>query len=139
MSLRERYQFGPYDLDPAERECRRGDLSVPLTGKAFDLLQLLVRNAGRTIPKSELMQTLWPDTAVEESNLTQNVFLIRKALGDETEHAVYIQTVPRVGYKFVMPVTSAEVLGVPETIPVTPQSRARRWIAAGGLIALLIV
>jgi TolB-like protein/Flp pilus assembly protein TadD len=99
----------------------------------------LVRNAGRTIPKAELMQTLWPDTAVEEGNLTQNVFLIRKALGDETEHAVYIQTVPRIGYKFVMPVTCGEIPAVPETVPATPRSRASLWIAAGALMALLIV
>ena len=108
MSLQERYRFGPFKLDPNERAFLRGDESIPLPGKAFDLLKLLARNPGRTIPKAELMTALWPETAVEEANLTQTVFLLRKALRDDPEHPIYIQTVPRLGYKFVVPVTSPD-------------------------------
>jgi Tol biopolymer transport system component/DNA-binding winged helix-turn-helix (wHTH) protein len=101
MRLQERYRFGRFELDPSERDFSCGEESIPLTGKAFDLLQFLVRDPGRTIPKAELMAAIWPETAVEEGNLTQTVFLLRKALGDDPGHAAYIQTVPRLGYKFV--------------------------------------
>src|SRR5215472_13597522 len=91
------YRFGPFQLDANERELRRGDTVVTLPGKAFDLLLILVRGAGRTVTKSELISALWPDAVVEESNLTQTVFLVRKALGEDTEDAGYIRTVPRHG------------------------------------------
>ena len=77
----------------------------PLTGKGFDLLVILVRDAGRTITKAELMAALWPDTTVEESNLTQTVFVLRKALGEDPEEITYIRTLPRQGYRFVATVS----------------------------------
>ena len=102
----ERYRFGPFLLDVDERELRRGDAQIPLPGKAFELLLTLVREAGRTVTKPQLMAALWPETAVEESNLTQTVFVLRKALGEDTEEAGLIRTVPRHGYKFVLPVSA---------------------------------
>ena len=104
---RECYRFGPFALEVKERELRRGDEVVPLSGKAFDLLLTLVRDAGQTVTKSQLMTSLWPDTAVEEGNLTQTVFVLRKALGED---AAYIRTLPRQGYRFIAPVS---VEGVP--------------------------
>jgi TolB-like protein/DNA-binding winged helix-turn-helix (wHTH) protein/Tfp pilus assembly protein PilF len=91
------YEFGSFRLDPGQRLLTRGSEPVGLPPKAFDTLVLLVQNSGRVIQKKELMDALWPDSFVEEANLTQNVFVLRKALGDEAD---YIKTVPRIGYRF---------------------------------------
>jgi DNA-binding winged helix-turn-helix (wHTH) protein len=72
------YRFGPFVHEVKERALRRGSEAVPLSDKAFDLLLTLVRDAGQTVSKSQLMTTLWPDTVVEESNLTQTIFVLRK-------------------------------------------------------------
>jgi DNA-binding winged helix-turn-helix (wHTH) protein/Tol biopolymer transport system component len=133
MGSQERYQFGPFDLDPRERLCRRGDELVPLTGKAFDLLLLLVRDPGRTLTKAELMAALWPETAVEENNLSQTVFLLRKTLGDNSEQAAYVQTVPRLGFKFVAEVTR---VGASPTTTEAKRS-AWKWLVAGVLFGAL--
>ena len=69
-----------------------------LTPKAFDTLVLLVRNSGHLLEKDELISTLWPDTFVEEGSLSNNIFLLRKALGEDP---AFIETVPRRGYRFV--------------------------------------
>jgi DNA-binding winged helix-turn-helix (wHTH) protein len=92
------YEFGPFRLDPTERKLLRGNEIVALTPKAFDTLRLLVRNSGHLLEKDELIAMLWPDTFVEEGSLSNNIFLLRKALGEDTE---YIETVPRRGYRFV--------------------------------------
>jgi DNA-binding winged helix-turn-helix (wHTH) protein/Tol biopolymer transport system component len=131
MRLPEGYQFGPFQIDMNERACRRGDEFIPLTGKAFDLLLFLVRDPGRTHTKNDLMAALWTDTVVEEKNLTQTIFLLRKALGDDSERPVYIQTVARLGYKFVAPVTTA---GPPQAIPANERSRRWRWLAAAAVV-----
>jgi Tol biopolymer transport system component/DNA-binding winged helix-turn-helix (wHTH) protein len=140
MSLQARYKFGPFQLDPNERDCRRGNEPIPLTGKAFDLLLLLVRDPGRTIPKAALMNALWPETAVEEGNLTQTVFLLRKALGDDPEHAVYIQTAPRMGYKFVAPVTFVSPTAeVPIPVPVDGRKKRMHWVLGFAATAAIMV
>jgi serine/threonine-protein kinase len=79
---------------------------VQLTPKVFDLLLYLVQNCGRLLTKDELMAAVWPDTAVEESNLTQNISILRRALGDTRGDNAFIATVPGQGYKFVAGVTS---------------------------------
>jgi DNA-binding winged helix-turn-helix (wHTH) protein/WD40 repeat protein len=99
--------FGSFTLDAAERLLLKDGRVVPLTPKAFDLLAVMVANAGRLLSKDELIKEVWPDAFVEESNLAYNVFTIRKALG-EVEADRYIQTVPRRGYRFVAPVTLIE-------------------------------
>jgi len=96
--MQELYEFGPFRLEPAERKLTRGNEVVVLTPKAFDTLVLLVRNNGHLLDKDKLLRMLWPDSFVEEGNLSNNIFLLRKALGDDTE---YIQTVPKRGYRFV--------------------------------------
>jgi TolB-like protein/DNA-binding winged helix-turn-helix (wHTH) protein/Flp pilus assembly protein TadD len=92
------YEFGPFRLDPAERKLLRGNEIVALTPKAFDTLHLLVRNSGRMLEKDELISMLWPDTFVEEGSLSNHIFLLRKALGEDP---TFIETVPRRGYRFV--------------------------------------
>jgi DNA-binding winged helix-turn-helix (wHTH) protein len=92
------YEFGPFCLDPAERKLLRGNEIVVLTPKAFDTLVLLVRNSGHLLERNELINMLWPDSFVEEGSLSNNIFLLRKALGEDP---AYIETVPRRGYRFV--------------------------------------
>jgi Tol biopolymer transport system component/DNA-binding winged helix-turn-helix (wHTH) protein len=101
------YEFGPFLMDLDERLLMRDGRVVPLPPKVFDTLLALVKNNGRVMSKDELMQTLWPDTFVEESNLTQNISQIRRALGDGAAEAQYIETIPKRGYRFVAPVQRA--------------------------------
>jgi len=94
------YEFGPFRLDPHKRVlCRRGE-SVSLTPKALETLVVLVENRDRVLTKKELMTQLWPDSFVEESNLSQNIFMLRKALGDNAQERRYIVTLPGRGYQF---------------------------------------
>jgi DNA-binding winged helix-turn-helix (wHTH) protein/TolB-like protein/Flp pilus assembly protein TadD len=97
---RRAYLFGPFRLDPVERLLTRNGEAMPLTGKAFDTLVLLVQNSGRALEKDELLKTLWPDVCVEEGNLTQNISVVRKALDDDPIKPRYIETLPRRGYRF---------------------------------------
>jgi DNA-binding winged helix-turn-helix (wHTH) protein len=92
------YEFGPFRLDPTERKLLRGNQIVALTPKAFDTLHLLVRNSGRVLEKDDLIRMLWPDTFVEDGSLSNHIFLLRKALGEDL---TFIETVPRRGYRFV--------------------------------------
>jgi TolB-like protein/DNA-binding winged helix-turn-helix (wHTH) protein/Tfp pilus assembly protein PilF len=101
------YEFDEFRLDPQSRVLRRGGTTVSLTPKAFDVLLFLIQNAGRIVTKDELMKAVWPDSFVEESNLTQTIFMVRKAL-DETSDRRYILTVQGQGYRFLVPVTEAE-------------------------------
>jgi TolB-like protein/DNA-binding winged helix-turn-helix (wHTH) protein len=94
------YQFGPYTVDSRRRTLSRQGLPVPVTPKAFDLLLYFVQNPDRVISKDELLKAVWADSFVEEGNLTQNVFLLRKALGQKSEHSGLIVTIPRKGYQF---------------------------------------
>ena len=92
------YEFGPFRLEPSERKLVRSNEIVELTPKAFDTLLLLVRNSGHLLEKDKLIEMLWPDTFVEEGSLSNNIFLLRKALGEDPQ---YIETVPKRGYRFV--------------------------------------
>lgn len=94
------YEFGPFRLNPHTRTLFHGNDPVALTPKAVEMLVVLVENRDRVVSKDELMKTLWPDSFVEESNLSQNVFLLRKALGDSAQARRYILTVPGRGYQF---------------------------------------
>src|SRR5688572_13318733 len=95
------FEFGPFRLDTPRHLLLRGDTVVPLTPRAYDLLVTLVTRGGSLVTKSELMATVWQDTAVEENNLNQVVSVLRKALGDGRNGSRYIETVPRLGYRFV--------------------------------------
>jgi TolB-like protein/Tfp pilus assembly protein PilF len=101
------YKFGPFHLDVGERLLLRQGKVVPLTQKAFETLLALVRQSGHLLEKDELMKTVWADTFVEESNLSQTIFLLRKALGQNGGNQKYIETVPRRGYRFVAAVTES--------------------------------
>jgi pimeloyl-ACP methyl ester carboxylesterase/DNA-binding winged helix-turn-helix (wHTH) protein len=98
------YRFGPFRLDVAERRLLRDGEAIPLRLKVFETLRVLIENAGRLVTKEELLQAIWPDTAVEENNLNHNVSVLRKLLGERATGQAFIETVPRVGYRFVAPV-----------------------------------
>jgi len=95
------YDFGRFRLKPAERVLLREGEPVPLTPKVFDILITLVEKSGQVVEKDDLMKRVWPTTFVEEGNLTQNVSLLRKALGETPGGTQFIETVPRRGYRFV--------------------------------------
>lgn len=95
------YQFGPYRVDTRRRVLTCNGALIPLSQKVFDILLLLVQNSGREMSKQELMERIWPDSFVEESNLTQNIFLLRRALRDDKKEHRYIVTAPGRGYLFV--------------------------------------
>jgi len=138
------FEFGPFRLEAAERRLwRDGAEPVQLPPKVFDLLVLLVENRGRLLDKSFLLESLWPGTFVEEANLSVNVSLLRKALGDGAGET-YIETVPKRGYRFVASVT--ELTGPAKASPATvepeqaievaavverPVNRRHRWVWAG--------
>jgi DNA-binding winged helix-turn-helix (wHTH) protein/esterase/lipase len=105
------YWFGPFHLDVRERRLTRGGEVIPLRLKVFDTLLVLVENAGRLVTKQELLDRVWPETTVEENNLNHNVSVLRKALGEKATGQQYIETVPRVGYRFAALVDAA----VPQT------------------------
>src|SRR6202040_3052985 len=102
------YQFGPFELDPAERLLVFNRRAVPVTPKAFDMLVFLVERSGHLCQKDELMKALWPDSFVEEGNLAVTVSLLRKVLGDDRGHQRYIETVSKSGYRFVANVNQIE-------------------------------
>lgn len=95
------FQFGSFRLDASERVLLRDGRLVPLPAKVLSTLLLLVRNNGRVVEKEVLMNEVWPDEYVEEGNLAQHIFILRRALGESTENPNYIETVPRRGYRFV--------------------------------------
>jgi eukaryotic-like serine/threonine-protein kinase len=100
---KELYEFGPFRLDAEKRLLLRDDQPVPLQLKAFETLLVLVRNSQQVMLKDDLMNAVWPDTFVEESNLTQNIFVLRKTLaasGGPEGHQRYIATIPGRGYRF---------------------------------------
>ena len=125
------YAFGPFLLDTRERRLLRDGEVVPLTLKAFDLLQVLVENQGHLLQKEELLRRVWPDAVVEENNLTVTISALRKALDEGPTDRQYIETVPRRGYRFV-----ADFRASPESTKAArgPQERRARALALGAMV-----
>ena len=114
------YTFGPFRLDPRECLLILDGKPVPLAPKAFEVLLVLVENAGHLVDKDDLMRRLWPGTFVEEANLAKQVSLLRKIFSEATNGREYIETVPKRGYRFVEEVrevaeaeTDSQRLGIP--------------------------
>lgn len=138
------YEFGEFNLNPDEHLLYRGSQPVPLSPRTFDLLVKFVENAGHLLDKETLIREVWADASVEEGNLNRTISNLRKALGETPTEVRFIQTVPRVGYRFVADVR--EVSSVPaatksEAAPPLEQKNRPRWVvpisAAGLVIALL--
>ena len=98
---KELFEFDSFRLDPAEYLLLRNGEPVPLEPKVLETLLVLIRHGGRLVGKDELMQAVWPDSFVEESNLTRNISALRKALNRNDGGPQYIETVPKRGYRFV--------------------------------------
>jgi WD40 repeat protein/DNA-binding winged helix-turn-helix (wHTH) protein len=102
------YEFGGFQLDPARHLLLHQGKPLTVPAKLFETLVLLVENRGRVLEKDELIQALWPDTFVEDGSLSQNVFLLRKLLGDDRNGHSFIRTAPRKGYEFIAAVNETE-------------------------------
>ena len=94
------YEFGPFRIDRDRRQLLRENQPVTLQRKTFDVLFVLVENSGKVVSKDDLLKAVWPDAFVEESNLSQHIFVLRKTLSDGVEEKRYIVTVPGRGYRF---------------------------------------
>jgi DNA-binding winged helix-turn-helix (wHTH) protein/TolB-like protein/Tfp pilus assembly protein PilF len=147
------YEFGRFRLKPAERVLLREGEPVPLTPKVFDILVTLVEHGGQVVAKDDLMKRVWPNTFVEEGNLTQNISLLRKALGESSGGVQFIETVPRRGYRFVadtnqswvehdLPearIDSTPVVPIPDTVSHTGVKRTPFYALAAGLVVIGII
>jgi pimeloyl-ACP methyl ester carboxylesterase/DNA-binding winged helix-turn-helix (wHTH) protein len=124
------YEFGPFRLEVDERRLTKSGHAVPLRTKVFDTLCVLVEHSGRLLTKHELMQSIWPDTVVEENNLNHNISTLRRSLDEHVTGQHYIETVPRVGYRFVADVTSSkgQAHGLAPAPPAAPGHSLRQEI-----------
>src|SRR5580704_13124539 len=145
------YRFGSFEVHPASRTVTDGAEAVAITSRAFDVLLYMVRNPRRLLTKEELMKAVWADAAVEEGNLTQSVFLLRKALNGNGRPEPLIVTVPGRGYQFSATVEEIapadEAPADPEPVPfqqvplvvlAPPPGRAHRPLLLGLGIAIAI-
>src|SRR5690348_2808094 len=155
--LNELYEFGPFRVDPEKEVLSRAGQVVPLTPKTFQILLVLVRHHKEVVTKDDLLKTVWPDTFVEEANLSRNIFMLRKALGESPQDHQYILTVPGRGYRLaesvqLVPRTQQGTGKVAEqtddlSIVDASQSRIqfrvedrprRAWITITGIVALAL-
>src|SRR5579862_7854038 len=112
------YRFGPFALDSRRRTLSRADSPVSVTPRAFDVLLFLVQNPNRLVTKEELVRAVWGDIFVEEGNLTQCIWHLRKALEDSSADIRLIVTIPRKGYQFTANVSVAEATDTARRAPV---------------------
>jgi serine/threonine-protein kinase len=134
-------EFSAFRADLRRRELLCTGQVVPLPAKAFDLLALLMEKRGETVSKDELMKTLWPDAFVEDGNLTQTIFVLRKALGDTNGDNPIIVTVPRRGYRFATEVRTGSEEAAPATGVGSVDAKLRRyhvrWLLVAGCMAIV--
>jgi len=124
VGMKHLWEFDGYRLDGERRVLLRGADVVQLTAKAFDILLVLVQRRGQVVSKDDLMEAVWPDSFVEEANLSQNVHLVRRALGEKAQENRYIATLPGRGYSFVANATQMSdgenTKSDVDTLPVLP-------------------
>jgi DNA-binding winged helix-turn-helix (wHTH) protein len=142
MTKRHIYTFGAFQLNPQQKILLRDGERIPLYPKTLAMLLVLVESSGAVITKDELLAKVWPDTFVEESNLTKNMSLLRKSLSNGHDHSDYIETIPTVGYRFVEPVQrvgngDAAMPAEEETLAV-PASPRRLWLWSALALALFV-
>lgn len=138
------YQFGAFSIDRLERQLLRDGIPVSVTAKAFDTLLLLVERRGHLVEKSEIMQTIWPDSFVEEGNVSVTIHMLRKALGDDGSECKYIETVAKRGYRFVGTVcevvaSESQLSGTAADASVLLPEEVARWPGSSRRIVLSIV
>src|ERR1035441_9533704 len=99
--MKQIYKFGPFRVNLAEHQFRQDGQPIPLTPKVFQTLEILLRNRERIVSKRELLSTMWPECHVEDANVTQNISVLRKALGEADSATRFIATFPKQGYRFI--------------------------------------
>jgi DNA-binding winged helix-turn-helix (wHTH) protein/Tol biopolymer transport system component len=146
MSLKTQhfYQFGDFRLDTGERVLLRDGEFVAITPKVFDTLCVLIENAGRIVEKDELIERIWHERFVQENNLTFNIKMLRKALGDSANEPRFIETIPRRGYRFIgkveeIPEGADETAVKPEITLASPVRSNPRTFAVPVLILVILI
>ena len=147
METKAIYAFGPFRFERDARILLRDGKIISLTPKVAELLLVLVEKSGQVVTKDELIQAVWPDTFVEETNLTSNISIVRKKLGVHPDGGEYIETIPKRGYRFVAAVRAVQD-GEPaqaspelEAEPARNEKRATpfKWILSlGAAVAVLL-
>ena len=112
MKQKHLYTFGEFTVNAEDHTVSRNGDTVPVTPKMFDLLLVFVQHPGRVLGKDFLLKSVWPNSFVEEGNITFNIGQLRKALDDNVQSPIYIETIPRRGYRFLPPVEAST-----ETLP----------------------
>jgi DNA-binding winged helix-turn-helix (wHTH) protein/TolB-like protein/Tfp pilus assembly protein PilF len=134
MVLKKKYfRFADFRLYPTEHLLLRDGTALPLAPKAFDILVYLVENSGHLVKRDTLMEAIWPDSFVEETNITVNISLLRKTLGSMADGQPYIETVPRKGYRFNASVVELEDSDQPASAEAPPGLQGEELPAAPGL------
>lgn len=132
------FRFGHFQADTINKVLRSNGEPVALTPKAFDTLAVLLENAGTLVEKDRLMEAVWQDRFVEESNLTFNIRVLRKTLGDDASAPTYIETVPRRGYRFIATLATDDAIPADAETPVIPVRR-RRFPAIMAAAAIVVL
>jgi eukaryotic-like serine/threonine-protein kinase len=132
QKTRQLYAFGPFRVDPQKELLLRDNETIPLAPKAFQVLLVLMRSKKEVVTKDELLKAVWPDTFVEEANLSRNIFLLRKALGESPQDHQYIVTVPGRGYRFaedvqLVPDRELEIVAASHTNVVVQVEETKPW------------
>jgi DNA-binding winged helix-turn-helix (wHTH) protein/tetratricopeptide (TPR) repeat protein len=128
------YEFGNFRCDPREHLLLSNGRPVSVSPKSFEILVALIQSNGRLLTKDELMQQVWPDTFVEEANLTVNISALRKVLGETPTGEQYIETVPKRGYRFLAPVAELQGEGKPGPSGPAPEAERGAGEASPGVI-----
>jgi DNA-binding winged helix-turn-helix (wHTH) protein/tetratricopeptide (TPR) repeat protein len=135
------YKFGPFRVDPEKELLLRGDETIPLTRKTFQILLVLVRRSKEVVTKDDLLKMVWPDTFVEEANLSRHIFLLRKTLGETPQDHQYILTVPGLGYRFakdvqLVPEQGLNIVAASHSKVQVQVDESKRWgwIAVAGVL-----
>ena len=117
------YAFGPFVVDPVKRRLWREGRLVPITSKTFDVLVVLLEHRDHIVSKDELLNRVWPDTAVNENNLARQISSLRRALGQRPDQHDFVVTIPGHGYRFVAGVQ--DLPDVPLELPWPPATPIR--------------
>ncbi|HEV2247090.1 MAG TPA: transcriptional regulator, partial [Terriglobia bacterium] len=131
-------------MDPEKELLLREGEAVPLAPKAFQVLLVLMRHSKQVVSKDDLLKTIWPDTFVEEANLSRNIFLLRKALGESPQDHQYILTVPGRGYRFaedvqIVPEREFDIVAASHAKVQVQVEESRPWAWITALTLLLVI
>src|SRR6516164_5253418 len=142
--LKEVYEFGPFCVDSEKEILQRDGKSIPLQPKTFQILLVLIRHDKEVVTKDDLMKAVWPDTFVEEANLSRNIFMLRKALGESPQDHQYIITVPGRGYRLaesvrLVPEQELNIVAASHSKVQVQVNQTKPWPWVGAAVVLMVV